>query len=82
MLDLVTSTLFMLEWRRGVTRLLSPDVNKDFRNAKSVNVVDPEGTPPSQIPVTVDTPDTKIVSPSIETPVIILNVGTFNPEVE
>ena len=82
MLDLVISTLLMFWCARGVTRLLSPPLTNDFLIEISVIVDVPDGIPPSQTPVTVEIPETLIVSPSVETPVTTLNVGIFNPEIE
>ena len=79
----VTSRLSRFIWLTGVTRLFEPTLNEGDRRTRSFTSsepgIKPFETPPLHTPVTDVTPTTLIVSPSVETPVIRLNLGTVSP---
>ena len=79
----MTSRLSRFIWLTGVTRLFEPTLNEGDRRTRSFTSsepgIKPFETPPLHTPVTDVTPTTLIVSPSVETPVIRLNLGTVSP---
>ena len=79
----VTSKLSILLCLTGVKRLFWSKSNDVLRSKRSFTssdpAINPSKTPPLQTSVTDATPTTLICEPSVDTPVILLNLGRVSP---
>ena len=79
----VTSKLSILLCLTGVKRLFSLILKLVLRRKRSFvssdPAINPSNTPPLQTSVTDATPTTFICEPSVDTPVILLNLGRVSP---
>ena len=79
----VTSKLSILLCLTGVKRLFWSRSKLALRSKRSFTssepAINPSKTPPPQTPVTDAIPATFIWDPSVDTPVILLNLGTVSP---
>ena len=82
-LVVVTSRLAIFLRLTGVSKLFALTWKLDLRIKRSFTsrepAINPSKTPPLQIPGTDVTPTTLICVPSVDTPVILLNLGTVSP---
>ena len=80
---MVTSKLSIFTRLTGVTKLFADNVNVAPRRIRSLTSIDPEikpsETPPLQTPGTDVIPEILISFPSVDTPVIRLNLGIVSP---
>ena len=80
---LVTSRVLIFLRLTGVTKLFEPTLNEGDRRTRSFTSIEPgikpSDTPPLHILETDATPTTLIASPLVETPVILLNLGSVSP---